>query len=1597
MQTRKVRTGVTLMSLAGIAGTIALCPEVTLAQIVPDETLGEERSTVTRETIRGINSDRIDGGARRGQNLFHSFQQFDVLQGEGAYFSNPDGVANIFSRVTGADRSEIMGRLGVLGNANLFFMNPNGILFGVNSSLDVTGSFVGTTANGIQFGEQGFFSATNPELPSPLLTIDPSVFLFNQIPTGGSVSITNLSRSNGAGLRVGSRENLLLLGGAIVNNGGLISSFGGRIEIGSISGIGSVGFNSDGSLDLPQNLERGDISFTNRSFVGNYTLDSGRNTVVTGRNIDLSGQSEIGTGSLSISPPESQAGDILLNATGMIYIREGSRVSNLVLGGTSSHAGAIRIRAESLLLSENARLNTTIFGQGNAGDIVIDAQNLVSLDGGSTIFGGPIAATGSGDGGNVQITTDSFSMTNGSRLVTYVDGSGNAGNISIDAQNQLLLSGNAAIRNNAQRGSGNGGNIRISSQSVVLSDEASISSATLTQGNAGNVVITASDHVSVSGGASIDSFNFTDSGVGGNILIQSRSASLTGGGLLITQSFGQGNAGAITIATEDKLAINTGATINSRTEGAGTGGDIQIQAGSLEIIGDGARQVGESEVGFSTGLLTSTAGSGNSGSIVIDASNQIALDNGGVITTRVDEGYSGNSGEIRVNTGSLTVRGLSSLITNSSGSGDAGNIIINARDNILFSGGILDSPVRSSVRSNVTTLEATGNSGNIEITTGSLRVEDLAALSTATSGTGDTGDVIINARDTVVFDNGIILTRIEPTATGNGGDIRVTANSLSLINGGQLDASTFGRGDSGDVIVTARDRVILDGISPFRGEDGNPRASTLFTEVVPGAEGNGGDVIVTTGSLLASNGGRLEASTEGKGNAGSVIINARDLVSFDGTSPNGEISSGALSNVVTGAEGNGGNLEINAANLRVTNGAQLDASTEGRGSAGNITIRVEDTVAFDGGSRDGRLSSAAFTRVDREAVGNGGNLEITADIVSLTNGASLQAETLEQGNAGNVTVNARDRVLIDGFRDRELGVSETGARSFRRFLSGISSDVGREAVGEGGYIHINTPLLSITNQASINASTSGTGNAGSIRIPEAQTITLDHSTISTAVNSNATGIGGQIILNTDSLTLNNQSTISSSTSGIGDTGAITITANEINLNDRSSITNAVNLGAIGNARQITLNVSDLSLQDSRISAETSGQGDAGNIRIRNTDRISLNNSTIATDVSPTGIGTGGRIAINTERLNLNNRSRISARTQGQGRAGDIDVFAVIVSLSNGSRLQTNTSSNQNAGNITLRVNDRIAIEGRRSGIFASTTGNARGDGGFIQLNSHDIHLNQRGQISAQSRGRGQAGRIQIQATGDLELEERSAISTQSQRNQAGDIAIQADRIEATHSDITTSAVRSSGGNIRLVASQIRLNGDSDLRTNSRTEGGNITLSADSILAFEDSDIFAFAGVRGGDIQLDTPAFFGNQYQSSSTSNSPEDLDGNDRTDINASGQVSSGEIATPDTSLIQNSLSDLPESAIDTQALISSSCVVRREEQSGSFTVTGTEGLPERPGELPRPRFPTGEVRSVPDAASDSGAGWQVGDPIVEPQGVYQLPDGQLVLSRECN
>ncbi len=205
------------------------------AQLVPDHTLDPEGSVVV--PIEAL-IDEIRGGAARGSNLFHSFLEFNVGDGRSVYFANPVGIENILTRVTGSNASDILGRLGVAGDANLWLINPNGINFGPNSSLDVSGSFIASTADGIQLGEEGVFSATNPH-NSQLLNVQPGA-LFHQAWANHQAEINHQGN-----LAVGQGETLRLQSGTVTMTGSLTAP-GGRVEV-----LGHrVGLLDDAGIDV---------------------------------------------------------------------------------------------------------------------------------------------------------------------------------------------------------------------------------------------------------------------------------------------------------------------------------------------------------------------------------------------------------------------------------------------------------------------------------------------------------------------------------------------------------------------------------------------------------------------------------------------------------------------------------------------------------------------------------------------------------------------------------------------------------------------------------------------------------------------------------------------------------------------------------------------------------------------------------------------------------------------------------------------------------------------------------------------------------------------------------------------------------------------------------------------------------------------------------------------------------------------------------------------------------------------------------------------------------------------------------------------------
>ncbi|MEC4818881.1 MAG: filamentous hemagglutinin N-terminal domain-containing protein, partial [Scytonema sp. PMC 1069.18] len=873
---------------------IALMSNSVVAQITPDATL-PNNSVVTRNG----NTFNITEGTQAGANLFHSFQDFSVPTGAEAFFNNAVDIQNIISRVTGGSISNIDGLIRANGSANLFLMNPNGIVFGPNASLNVGGSFVGTTANAIQFGEQGFFSATNPNAP-PLLTINPSALLFNQI----AAPIENNSRADAGpdpsgntgyfGLRVPNGRSLLLVGGDLKIDGGGIVAFGGRIELGAVAGTGTVGLNLDRnnlSLNFPETLPRANVSLTNEADF-NVAAGGGGNIAMTAQNIDLD-NSSLNAGILSNNGSvDAQAGDINLDATGSITVNNSS-IRNDVRAEAIGNSGNIDIQAMSLSVTNGAIISASIFGQGNSGEVNVSALETVSLDAANinSFIVNNVLSNAVGNSGGINITTGVLDVKNGFQIQSLTFGEGNSGKVTVLARDRVSLdgtnsqgarSGIFAIVGSGATGSSEG--VDITTGSVFITNRAQLVSTTSGVGNSGNINVQVQDQVYLLNSIIITEITeFGGVGTAGDINITTGSLVLKDGSALLADTEYQGDAGNINIVARDSVilegtgpsALDINVTVPSQIsttadpvvpDTTGEGGDISIITGSLSVRDDGF-------------ISANTFGRGKGGNIQISA-DSLSLTNGA-----------------RFSASTL-------------GQGDAGNIDINAPNRVSVSGSSSITG-RSSALLTFTSSDSTGIGGNVTVNTTNLRVSDGAVLDARTR----------NNR--------------------NGGNITLNIRQAEILNGGQLLSISTGAGNAGTITVNATDRIIIDGSDRTY----NDRVAEFGTAVAPvnsnsglfvSSQGTGeaGNINVISPQIRLDNTGTINAESA-SGNGGNIRLAVGDLLLLRRGS---QISATAGT---VGAGGNGGNITINAPNgfiVSVNNENNDITANAFEGSGGRIAI-----------------------------------------------------------------------------------------------------------------------------------------------------------------------------------------------------------------------------------------------------------------------------------------------------------------------------------------------------------------------------------------------------------------------------------------------------------------------------------------------------------------------------------------------------------------------------------------------------------------------------------------------------------------------------------
>ena len=801
-------------------------PTLTQAQPIPDATLTPNNTDVDPQG----NEYEITGGVEAGNNLFHSFREFSVPNGAIAYFNNLASIQNIISRVTGRSPSQIDGIIRANGAANLFLINPNGIIFGADAQLNIGGSFLASTATSFVF-DNGTFSVIDPQSP-PLLTLKAPIGLQYGANAG---SIVNQST---VGLEVLPGRTLSLVGGNVrLSDGGTLTAPGGRIELGGLAEAGTVELRVEGnelSFSFPKNVAITDISLINGAQV-NVQASGGGSITVNAKNLEIFGSSQllagIGKNQGSVG---TQAGNITINSAGAVSVAD-SKISNLVESGATGNGGNITLKADSLSMN-NSLLQAVTIGTGNAGSVTIESKGEVSLSGSTAIrsnVSGPITfdtreknrAVGSSGGLNIQAR--SLNVLDGAQLQVEVrhGGKGDAGDIQINVDDTVTIAREdknefpSAISSFVEKNAnGDGGKIFLTTGSLNMSDGGQIKADTLGVGNAGSIEVIARDSVSLSRSKPINPTSISSDvggvGNGGTIDIKTRSLSLTGGGQI--------GATVLRAQAEENLPA-----------GRGEGGNIQIQAADSILIS------GFDEQGYSSGLLTSTeeGAKGQAGNITVNT-NRFRIADGASVDARTDN--SDRGGDILINATTFEAVGGGQIQSNTRSSGKAGNLTVTAERMIISGSDPTYSDRLSQFGSQVVT-----NAG------------PESGLIASSSGSGEAGRLTVIARSLLLDRQGKLAAQTE---SSDGGEIDLqNLDSLVLLGNSTITARAGERGNGGNIDIETENLAVL--------ENSQIRATAQ--------QGRGGEIDIRTQGLFAP-AGAISASSE-VGIDGEVSINRPDI------------------------------------------------------------------------------------------------------------------------------------------------------------------------------------------------------------------------------------------------------------------------------------------------------------------------------------------------------------------------------------------------------------------------------------------------------------------------------------------------------------------------------------------------------------------------------------------------------------------------------------------------------------------------------------------------------------------------------------------------
>lgn len=716
------------------------------------------------------------------------------------------------------------------------------------------------------------------------------------------------------------------------------------------------------------------------------------------------------------------------------------------------------------------------------------------------------------------------------------------------------------------------------------------------------------------------------------------------------------------------------------------GGDVEMQGGSA-IASRGRLEIGGVGSNNLVNLKPSPTG------FALDYSSVR-----GYRDIRLSQGAGGlaDASPIQVRGRRVSLTGGAALAAVPTFTKPGGNIDVYGSESVEISG-VSGAPLFANSGLYAQNQGSSTNAGNITVTTPDLKILDGGIVINSTSGTGQAGDITINASrvelrglpQRALFPDftGLrsVASAIAPGA-GSGGNITVNSQELIVTEGAGITAFTQGPGQAGNVSINNARSVEISG-----------RQSFISTDTTIGS-GIAGNVRIDTEQLYVTNAAQIRSRSEGSGSAGNIEIVNADIVSLD--------RGGQILAEATGS-GNAGNIDVDARIVWLDNAATLSAENRVE-SGGSIALRNLQLLNLNNNSE---ISASTVN-------GRGGTSEVNAGWINLDNNSRILSRATGLGNSGNIALTAERLTLNNGSQvaANHTGVGQAGDVTL--FAGQLNLDNGSQVtvshggLGNAGNLIAIADNINLSNQSQLSSATQ-LARGGNIDL-QGRTLNLNNSTISAETRD---GTGGTVSIRaTNAIALNNNSRFLASATGNGNAGSLEVSARQIELRDRAQIASETRDGTGGN---ITLrDWQTLSLDNqSQVSASTAN-GQGGTVNITGFGNLTLNNNSNLL-ANATETGNAGNLEIDIAgKLNIQNDSEATVRNLGTGDAGNLSVSAADIFLSQRGRLAASTAAG-NGGNIDLRVDNSIVL---RFNSEISAEAGGRGNGGNMVINAGGLIL-----------------------------------------------------------------------------------------------------------------------------------------------------------------------------------------------------------------------------------------------------------------------------------